>query len=412
MTRVLIASYGSEGDTRPFIALAAGLRARGVDAVLCGEEHGGEIARRHDVPFRVLEGDLRGIMATGEMGAKALRRGDGGVSGLTVFHRLARRHTQAWIDTLTEEATRSDAVLCSGLATYAAVTAAEAAHRPFIGASPVPITPTRAFPSVFAVPGTVPRRLNRFSHDIGGRALWAAFRGPTNRARAELELAPLRFEWDSVPVLYGFSPSLLPPPPDWVDDLVVCGDWSLPPSQVWEPTPELEEFLAAGDPPVYIGFGSMAGFDADDLLGRIIAGLDGRRAVLAGGWSGLVGDLPASVLPIDRAPHTWLLPRCSVAIHHCGAGTTHAVARAGIPSIAVPFVADQPFWGVLLHERGLAPRPLRWKRLTEQDVRDALAATDEPGMRAVAESMSLEMAEEDGISAAASALARILGVLN
>ncbi len=409
MTRVLIASYGSEGDTRPFIALAAGLRERGLDVVLCGEAHGAELARRHDVPFRVLEGDLRGIMAMGEMGAKALRRGDGGVTGLTVFHRLARRHTRAWVDTLTEEAAGSDAVLCSGLATYAAVTAAEAAGRPFIGASPVPITPTRAFPSVFAVPGTVPRRLNRFSHEIGGRALWTAFRGPTNRARAEDGLDPLRFEWDSVPVLYGFSPSLLPSPPDWADSLVVCGDWSLTPSQSWEPTPELEEFLAAGEPPAYVGFGSMAGFDAEHLLGRVIAGLDGRRAVLAGGWSGADGiDLPDTILPIDRAPHSWLLPRCSVAIHHCGAGTTHAVARAGIPSIPVPFVADQPFWGLLLHERGLAPQPLRWKRLTEQDVRDALAATDEPGMRAVAESMSLEMAEEDGIATAAAALTRLL----
>lgn len=408
MTRVLIASYGSEGDTRPFIALAAGLIQRGLEVTLCGEEHGAEFAQRHDVPFRILDGDLRGIMAMGEMGANALRRGDAGVTGLTVFHRLARRHTQAWVDTLTEEAAHSDAVLCSGLATYAAVTAAEVAGRPFIGASPVPITPTRAFPSVFAVPGTVPRKLNRFSHEIGGRALWAAFRGPTNRARAGHDLAPLRFEWDTVPVLYGFSPSLLPPPPDWVDSLVVCGDWSLPPSQVWEPTPELEEFLAAGERPVYIGFGSMAGFDTDQLLRRIVAGLDGRRAVLAGGWSGGATGLPDSVLGIDRAPHSWLLPRCSVAIHHCGAGTTHAVARAGIPSIPVPFVADQPFWALLLHERGLAPQPLRWKRLTEQDVRDALAATDEPGMRAVAESMSLEMAEEDGISTAAAALTRLL----
>lgn len=406
--RVLIASYGSEGDTRPFIALAAGLRGLGHDVVLCGEANGATIAARHDVPFRVLDGDLRGIMAMGEMGANALRRGDGGVTGLTVFHRLARRHTDAWVELLTEEADVSDVVLCSGLAMYAALTAAELARRPVVGASPVPITPTRAYPSVFAVPGTVPRRLHRLSHEIGARALWAAFRGPTNRVRAARGLDPLSFEWGSVPVLYGYSPSLLPAPPDWTDSFVVCGDWSLQPSQAWQPPPELEDFLTAGEPPVYVGFGSMAGFDAEDLLGRVLAGLDGRRAILAGGWSGGTGALPDSVLAIERAPHTWLLPRCSAAIHHCGAGTTHAVARAGIPSVPVPFVADQPFWARLLHERGLAPVPLRWKRLTEHAVREALAETEEPGMRAVAESMSLEMADEDGVATADAALRRLL----
>ena len=409
MTRILIATYGSEGDTRPFTALAAGLIEHGFDVVVCGEASGAEIARRHHVPFRALDGDLQGIMATGEMGAQALRRSDGGITGLTVFHRLARRHTESWMDVLVDEASRSDVVIGSGLATYAAVSSAEATGRRFVGASPVPITPTRVFPSVFAIPGTVPRRLNRLSHEIGARALWTAFRRPTNHAREKHGLEELRFEWAQTPVLYGFSPALLPAPPDWPEGLVVCGDWSLPPSQVWDPPGELVDFLAAGEPPVYVGFGSMAGFDAADLVATVIAGLDGRRAIVAGGWAGARAlDLPETVLTIERAPHSWLLPKCSLAIHHCGAGTTHAVARAGIPSVPMPFVADQPFWARLLRERGLATRALHWKRLTEDAVRDGVLAATDAGMRAVAESMSVEMADEDGIGTAVAELGRVL----
>lgn len=405
MTRIVIATYGSEGDTRPFVALAAGLIENGFDVVVCGEQSGAEIAGRHRVPFRAFDGDLQGIMATGEMGAQAVRRSDGGVTGLTVFHRLARRHSDAWVSTLVDEAARSDVVIGSGLATYAAVSAAQATGRRFVGASPVPITPTRAFPSVFAIPGTVPRRMNRLSHQIGARALWTAFRRPTNQAREAHGLEALRFEWTDIPVLYGFSPALLPAPPDWQDKIVVCGDWSLPPSQVWDPPAEVVDFLVEGEPPIYVGFGSMAGFDAADLLGTVIAGLDGRRAIVAGGWAGAQTlDLPDTVLTIERAPHSWLLPRCSLAIHHCGAGTTHAVARAGIPSVPMPFVADQPFWARLLRERGLATRALSWKRLTEDAVRKEVLAAADPGMRAVAESMSIEMADEDGISAAVAAL--------
>ena len=289
------------------------------------------------------------------------------------------------------------------------MTAAEATQRPFVGASPIPITPTRAFPSVFAVPGSVQRRMHRLSHEIGTRALWSAFRRPTNTARTRLGLPTLRFDFADIQVLYGFSPALLPPPPDWSESLVVCGDWSLPPSAVWHPTDELATFLDAGDPPIYVGFGSMAGFDESTLLGEIIRGLDGRRAVLAGGWSGAQDvDLPASVIHIDRAPHSWLLPQCALAIHHCGAGTTHAVARAGLPSVPVPFVADQPFWARLLHERGLASTPLKWRRLGADVVRDAIADADDPARHAVAESMSLEMSEEDGLGTAADALTRFL----
>lgn len=408
MTRVLIATYGSEGDTRPFTALAAGLIEHGFDVLVCGEESGAEMARRHHVPFRALEGDLQGIMATGEMGAQALRRSDGGLTGLTVFHRLARRHTEAWIEALVDEASRSDVVIGSGLATYAAVTAAQVTGTTFVGASPVPITPTRAYPSVFAIPGTVPRRLNRISHEIGARALWTAFRRPTNQARDGYGLDGLRFEWTEIPILYGFSPALLPAPPDWHDRIVVCGDWSLPPSEVWDPPQQLIDFLAAGEPPVYVGFGSMAGFDAADLVGTVVAGLDGRRAIVAGGWAGAQTlDLPESVLTIDRAPHSWLLPQCSLAIHHCGAGTTHAVARAGIPSVPMPFIADQPFWARLLRERGLATRALHWKRVTEEAVREAVVEAADAGMRAVTESISIEMADEDGIGAAVSALRRL-----
>jgi len=409
VTKVLIAGFGSEGDTRPFTALAAGLLRHGMTVRVCGEASGAELAARHDVPYEVLDGDLRGSMATGELGAEAVRRRDGGITGLALFRRLARRHSRSWIETLAAAGEQADIIIGSGLVTYATVAAADLIGRPFVGASPVPITPTRAFPSVFAVPGTVPRRFNRFSHEIGARALWAAFRGATNSARADLGLGPMAFEWSEVPVLYGFSPSLLPAPPDWGTGLVVCGDWALPPSRDYVPPPDLVDFLAAGEPPVYVGFGSMTGFDSGRLVDTVVEGLDGRRAVLAGGWSGAqTATLPEAVFPIERAPHTWLLPQCSLAIHHCGAGTTHAVARAGIPSVPMPFVADQPFWARMLHERGLAPEPLRWRRLTAADVASGVAEALSPGMRAVAESMSLEMAQEDGVAAARHAIEQVL----
>ncbi len=80
----------------------------------------------------------------------------------------------------------------------------------------------------------------------------------------------------------------------------------------------------------------------------------------ATGWGGLAlpGDLRGSdVLPVSSMPHELVPPRAAVAIHHGGAGTAHAAARAGIPSTVVPFLADQPFWGRRLHRTGSLPSP-------------------------------------------------------
>lgn len=66
----------------------------------------------------------------------------------------------------------------------------------------------------------------------------------------------------------------------------------------------------------------------------------------------------ADVIRVDRVPHSLVFPRCATVVHHGGAGTTHAVISAGIPSVVVPHLADQFAWGTLLATRGIAPAPL------------------------------------------------------
>jgi hypothetical protein len=137
---------------------------------------------------------------------------------------------------------------------------------------------------------------------------------------------------------------------------LVCGQWLAPEAAGWSPPPALGEFLAAGEPPIYVGFGSMAGFERRSLLREIVAAVAGRRALFYPGWSGVTGaDLPANFLVIGDTPHAWLFPRMSLVIHHGGAGTTHSAARAGAPSVVAPFAGDQLFWADRLRRAGVAP---------------------------------------------------------
>jgi len=141
------------------------------------------------------------------------------------------------------------------------------------------------------------------------------------------------------------SPVLLPRPQDWPVTTQMTGVWQSPPA---DPPldAELDAFLHSGNV-VYAGFGSMAAGDPVARGRAVVSAVraTGRRILVTTGWGGLrvpedlTGD---DVLVRAGVPHATVLPRCSVAVHHGGAGTVHAAVRAGVVSVTVPFLADQP----------------------------------------------------------------------
>ncbi|MFG5409413.1 nucleotide disphospho-sugar-binding domain-containing protein [Piscinibacter sakaiensis] len=168
--------------------------------------------------------------------------------------------------------------------------------------------------------------------------------------------------------------------------------------------------MEAGPPPVYVGFGSMAGRDPSGLARTVIDALAqaGLRGVLARGWGGLeTTAVPAHVHLIDEAPHDRLLPLMAAAVHHGGAGTTAAALLAGRPSVVCPFFGDQSFWGRQLHEAGLAPAPIPQQRLTAARLAAALqeAVRSEP-LRRAATVMAGRLRAEDGVGRAVDWLQR------
>jgi UDP:flavonoid glycosyltransferase YjiC (YdhE family) len=191
-------------------------------------------------------------------------------------------------------------------------------------------------------------------------------------------------------------------PKDWGDDVLVSGYWFLD-SEDWTPDAALAEFLASGDKPIYVGFGSMPGIDAEAMSTMILEALarTGKRGLLATGGGALgAGTLPANVHLISAAPHDRLLTLVSAAIHHGGAGTTGAALRAGLPTTIVPFFGDQPFWGRRIEQLGVGPRPLERKTLSADSLTSAIMAMDAPEMRRKANALGAAIREEDGIEAA------------
>lgn len=127
----------------------------------------------------------------------------------------------------------------------------------------------------------------------------------------------------------------------------------------------------------------------------------GQRAVLQRGWAGLGRlDLPSWTLAIDDVPHNWLFPRTAAVIHHGGAGTTAAALRAGVPSLALPFTGDQPFWGARAHWLGVGPAPISATALTSEALSEALDALRDVTMRRRAAAVGAALRAEVGVDAA------------
>jgi sterol 3beta-glucosyltransferase len=257
---------------------------------------------------------------------------------------------------------------------------------------------------------------NRLTHAIGrmARGLVRPLQAPVNRWRVQRLGLPARSiaeflrARDRIPTLYGVSPTVAPGPPDWPAWVHVTGYWFLDRPEGWHVPPELDVFLAAGPPPVYVGFGSMRGRDPAVITAVVVEALRraGQRGVLLTGWGGLdriatAAAHGAAVLAIDAAPHDWLFPRMAAVFHHGGAGTAAAGLRAGVPSAAVPFFADQPYWGAMLANLGVGPAPIPQRRLTAARLADAIIrAVTDTGMRARAAAVGEQIRAENGVETA------------
>jgi sterol 3beta-glucosyltransferase len=312
-----------------------------------------------------------------------------------------------------------DALICLGVFGAFGHSIAQALRLPLLLVEPTPLLPTRAFPAAgWPLQTDLGGLHNRLSGVAMLNIIWQWYRPFVNDFRRRLSLpaySAARFIRDlrATLLLGAYSPHVIPPPGDWPATAHIVGYFWLDAPEAWQPPAALQAFLEAGPPPVYVGFGSMAGQDPERMGRLVVDALHqrGQRGVLATGWGGLRAErLPPDVFVLDAAPHTWLFPRMAAVVHHGGAGTTAAALHAGVPAVIVPFIVDQPFWGARVQALRVGPNPIPMKRLTAGRLAAAIhhAATD-AGMRQRAQSLGATLRDEDGLGCAVALIRQHLG---
>lgn len=351
--QVVLATYGTRGDVEPMVALAGELRAAGASVLLVAppDDEFREVLDRADVETIGFARSWRSWEAA-ETTAK---------ERVPSVQEFVDGHFGATYDVLAQAARGADVLVATGMLHFVAGTVAELAGVPqhFV---------------VFA------------SSLLEPKPYQPLVREPIDVRRAALGLGPVRdpqrYLLTERPWLA--SDALLDPPRDLPgDDGLLLraaerfGAWILPDRR---PLPdELAAFLAAGPPPVYVGFGSMrVPHEAAIATIDAVRGA-GRRVVVGRGWAKLDALAAGSedAIAVDEVNQQALFARCAAVIHHGGAGTTHAAARAGVPQVVVPQIADQPHWGNRIAELGcgaVLPEPTP----TPSSVGDSLAAALKP----------------------------------
>lgn len=388
--RISILAVGSRGDVQPALALGVGLQRAGYQVRIGSYAQFADLTAEYGLEFAPIAGDIMQLLQS-ERGRATLESRNPARLLMLIRDYIGREAEQSRHD-IAAACAGAEALISVGQFYYAVEMMATLNRVPHLTAQLQPNLATGAFPSpMLPAPPVHSAPINRASHEFAEWLFYQMLRSTLNQARAAFGLAPAG--WRSPlntgilggkTALYAFSRILVPQPADWPPATQITGFWFLDPPHAYTPPADLLRFLKAGEPPVYIGFGSMNTRDPQrtaELVFRALE-LSGRRGVLMRGWGGLDGShLPAGVHMIDGAPHAWLFPQMAAVVHHGGAGTTGAGLRSGVPSIVVPFFIDQPFWADRVAGLGVGPAPLPRRKLNADNLARALDVIAAPEIR-------------------------------
>ena len=370
--RVVLATVGSRGDVQPMLAIAQVLVAHGHTCVVAAPPNFEGWVTSLGFEFAPLGADMQVYMQENRQGM-----GGNPLKMLRVASRYFSEQIPLQVKQLVPVCQGAQAILWGGIA-MAAPSVAEHLRLPILGV----LFTTCMLPSSLHPPPMVPwHGMPHWMNDL----LWRANRmlgdklasGTLNSARASIALPPIegvrRHLMEECPLVIAADEALFPPDAAWQGRYPFANFIYFD-----DPTPldaELDAWLADGEPPVFVGFGSMSS-EGTDRIGRIIVeaiSATGRRCIVGVGWAGLgAGAMPAGWRVVREAPHALLFPRVAAVVHHGGSGTTASALRAGVPQVLLPLILDQFHHAHRLHLAGIAPRPVPMERINAGELAEAI----------------------------------------
>lgn len=406
MKHITLITNGTRGDVEPFLNFAILLKKKGFSVRLAAPIDFKEWILSQNIEYAPIGLEPIKTLLKATQEANLLEFNIFKIRKTLAFFKQNIKDTL--LTTLPHAAEHTDLII-SHVSLPACSDLAESKNVPLIYISTVPLTPTKTRPNILMPQKIGPisgRFYNQFTH-LPVRFSRVFYSGIYKELRKKLGLPPdsiftpaFQKAGTPVPVLHIYSKSLHPRPKDWPITAQIIGfsfnDFE---GEKWQPPEDLAQFLKEGEPPIYIGFGSMVPRDESKLSELICMAVEKAnvRALISKGWADLTPlSKSEKILSVGPMPHHRLFPLCKAVVHHGGAGTTAAGLRAGRPTLICPFAFDQPFWGNIIAEKKLGPAPIKLKDLTVDNLAASLRDINtNPEYQESAKHISIEINQEN-----------------
>jgi len=449
--KIVIMTHGTRGDVQPFIALASHLQSSGFHVLVLTNVNHVPMVERFGLAAKGLRYNIEEAMTT-DGARQGMAEGD----FLKVMASCGAAEFQWYNEGGIEKQFNAikdfgpDLIITTPLEAGTALVYTHLLKLPLIGAALQHRWPTSTLPTMLNEP-----RFHKWVAKKIMKESWKGTKGglPYFEAKLKEEFAKTD-EWVELatfknytldfmspvePQLLAMSEHFSPRPKDWPRSLnvIMSGFWVVSRREQEKRMERqdskfggqsllaIHDFLAKGDPPVYMGWGSMTAGSPTWMTGLAVRSLKRARlrGVILGGWAGLssslVEDEPDAaelkpfieekVLFLDSAPHEWLFPQCAVTVHHGGAGTMAAALRSGVPTVITPIIVDQFANATLVQRSGCGLALKQFNKVTEQDLGAAIArCVADKTMRAKAAALGQRLQEEDGVDIATKAIDRFI----
>ncbi|MFF5075640.1 glycosyltransferase [Actinoplanes sp. NPDC000266] len=405
--RVVILAVGTRGDVEPALALARQLRVRGHEVSMAVPVDLLAFAIEAGVGARPVSVNAREFLESPE-GQQFLAAGN---SRAYVQLLTTKKHeiAPAVHADLTAAVEGADVIVATRLVEEEGSSLAEWLDVPFVALHYFPARSNSAYASPFVTARRLPAPLTRLSHRVFERTQWRHNEADVNVLRAGLGLpavhepAATRLARSGSVELQAYSRFLTPELANWDDRRPLIGPLRMTADQralirTDHSDPDLDRWLDDGDPPIYIGFGSQPFLDGTRLIEevRTTAGRLGCRVLLNAGWSSLdAADLGDRIMLRGSVDHDKVFPRCRLAVHHGGAGSTAASVGAGLPTVVCADYGDRALWGQAVTRLGVGAT-IRFADISGQTLTAAIGPLLDGDAARRAQAIAAAMATEHG----------------
>jgi sterol 3beta-glucosyltransferase len=400
---ITILCAGSRGDIQPYIALAQELLSMGKEVRIAAGRSFESFLTGYGIGFYPISADYQSADIDQSL-LKDAQSSDNPLKMLLTFNRM-KKYASQMASSMTEE--MYNACQDSELVVYhpgcaIGYFAAKSMGIPAVLASPFPLHKTAEVASVIAY-GRY-RLPPVFTYTLLQGMLWMTSKsGVSAYLKKQFGSLPDGFgcPFEKVskgyPAIVSCSNAVFNRPGDWNENVHQYGYWFVRENEDFSPSKELADFLNNGEPPVYVGFGSVFHEDEKKRFVQLVVEAlqrSGKRGVICG--MGEIKSLPDSVYAAGSIPHSWLFERVSAVCHHGGAGTAAAGFRAGVPSIIIPFSNDQFAWAHRAYDIGVGSYPIPKKKLTAYKLSEAIDFAMSDSIIKNAGTLAKRIASEEG----------------